>query len=102
MTVPQGTVQALPASQGNLLRMPSLIALLQDQEITWPSLVGVVTRKPPRILGKGRQIVMKINGGVSGKEEKNEEKNDIITTHEPFLAIHSTKHYLTSNVPPRD
>lgn len=31
-----------------------------------------------------------INGGVSGKEEKNEEKNDILTTHDPILAIHST------------
>lgn len=45
---------------------------------------------------------MKINGGVSGKEEKNEEKNDILTTHDPILAIHSTKHYLISNVPPGD
>lgn len=56
---PEGTGQALPAPQGNFLRMSSstawsLAGLFQDQEIIWPSHAGVVTRQPPRILGKGR------------------------------------------------
>ena len=47
------------APEGNFLRMPSLVELLQDQEITWLSFVGMVVGQPPRIWGKRRKQVGK-------------------------------------------
>lgn len=113
MRTPQGMGGAAP--EGNFLRMPSLVELLQDQEITWLSFVGMVVGQPPRIWGKRRQQVGKKEWWSEWKRKEKMRRGrmtlssllmipeghfelkmslpDRLTPH--ILAIHSTQHYLT-------